>query len=275
MAIVINTNVDSLMAQNYLTNNEAGLSQSIQRLSSGVRINDAADDPAGMAIAATMAQNSATLSQGAQNGNNGISLVQTAEGAMTDIQSIVTTMTQLSSQAANGVNSTGQLADLNKEFQSLLTEVNRVANDTAFNGVDLLNGTTSSVTIQVGTGSTSFDTIAVALSNMTTGSAGLNISTLEISDGSGASAALTALNGLTTVTTALANLGASEKNLTAAVNVDNALAASLSSAQSRVQDTDYAAETSNLSKYQVLSQANIAMLAQANSVPQMVLKLLG
>lgn len=274
MSIVINTNVNSLLAQNYLTNNEAGLSQAMQRLSSGIRINSASDDPAGIAIAATMAQNAAALTQGAQNGNNGISLVQTAQSAMQDIQSIITTMTQLASQAANGVNSSVQLSDLDQEFSKLLTEIDRVANDTTFNGINLLSGATSSVTIQVGAGSGTYDTLAVSLSNMTTGSSGLNISSLEISDSSGASAALTALQGLSSVTTALASIGASQANLKAAVNVDNALSASLESAESTVQDTDYAAETSNLAKYQVLSQANIAMLAQANSTPQMVLKLL-
>lgn len=274
MSLVINTNVNSLLAQNYLNNNQAGLSQAMQRLSSGIRINTAADDPAGMAIAASMAQNAAALTQGAQNGNNGISLVQTAEAAMQDIQGIVTTMVQLASQAANGVNSSTQLNNLDREFQSLLTEVNRVANDTTFNGLSLVNGTTTSVTIQVGPGSTSYDTLSVTLSNMTTGTAGLNIASLNVSTNSGASSALSTLNSLTTVTTALATLGASESNLKAAVNVDNALSASLSSAQSRVQDTDYAMETSSLAKFQILSQANIAMLAQANSVPQMVLKLL-
>jgi flagellin len=275
MAIVINTNVNALMAQNYLTANQAGLGQAMQRLASGIRINNAADDPAGLAIAASMSQNAAELFQGAQNGNTGISLLQTAEAAMNNIQNVITQMSQIASQAANGVNSSSQLGNLNTQFQKLLTEINRVANNTTFNGINLLSGATSSVTIQVGTGSGSYDTLSIALSNMTTGSAGLDIATLEVSDASGASAALTALNDLTSVTTGLATLGAGQTNLTAAVAVDNALAASLNSAKSRVQDTDYSAETSNLAKYQVLSQANIAMLAQANSVPQMVLKLLG
>jgi len=274
MAIVINTNVNALMAQNDLTRNQAGLSQAMQRLASGVRINDASDDPAGLAIAASMSQSAGELYQGAQNGNTAVSLLQTAQSAMTDIQNIVTTMSQLASQAANGVNSSSQLTNLDTEFQKLLGEINRVANDTTFNGINLLSGSTSSVSVQIGPGSGTYDTLSVALSNMTTGSAGLAISTLDISTASGASAALTSLNALTAVTTGLAVIGAGEANTTAAVNVDSALSASLNSAKSRVEDTDYSAETSNLAKYQVLSQANISMLAQANAAPQLVLKLL-
>lgn len=274
MAIVINTNVNSLLAQNYLTENQAGLSRAMQRLSSGMRINSAEDDPAGMAIAVSMTQSSDALRQGVRNGNDGISLVQTAESAMTNISNLITQLSTLASQAANGTYSSTQLANLDTQFQALVSEVDREANNTTFNGVVLLNGTASSITLQLGTGNTSNDRLSVSLSNMTTGSAGLNIASLAVGSQSAAQSALATLGSITTVTTALAGIGASISNLDAAVANNSGVAASLDSARSRIADADYAAESSNLAKYNILNQSNIAMLAQANSSPGMVLQLL-
>jgi len=276
MSIVVNTNTNALLAQNYLTNNQAGLSQAMQRLSSGLRINDAADDPAGLAIAVSMTQLSQALSQGATNGNTGVSLVQTAQSAMGDISNLLTQMSTLASEAASGTFSSTQLGNLNTEFGALLNEVNRVASNTQFNGISLLNNAGGTVSIQVGSGNTSNDTLTVNLVNLTTGASGLNISSLNISSNSAASSALGSLTtALGTVTTDLANLGASEVNLTAAVNNDNAISTSLQTAKSRIQDADFSAESTNFAKYSILTQSNIAMLAQANSTAGYVLKLLG
>jgi flagellin len=165
---------------------------------------------------------------------------------------------------------------LNTTFQGLITEINRVAADTQFNGVTLLNGSTTSVVIQVGAGDTSNDRITVSLSNLTTGTAGLNIAVADVSTQSDAQAAISTLtNAINTVTTDLASLGASETNLNAAVNVDNVLVADLDAAKSRIMDADFAAESSALAKFNILNQSSISMLAQANSTPQAVLKLLG
>lgn len=275
MSIVVNTNVSALLAQNYLTNNQAGLSQAVNRLSSGLRINDASDDPAGLAISTTMATTSAALTQGARNGNDGISLLQTAQSAMNDISNLLQQMNGLASQASSGTYSSSNLTNVNTEFTALLSEINRVASSVSFNGINLLDGSTSSISIQVGSGDTSFDRLSISLSNLTTGSAGLNISSLDVSNNTNAQAALSALaTALETVTTDLAGIGASESNLTAAVNNDNAISAELNAAKSRILDADYALESSNLSKFNILNQSNIAMLAQANSNPQMVLQLL-
>lgn len=275
MAIVVNTNVNALLAQNYLASNQAGLAKSMQRLASGVRINDAADDPAGLAIAVSMGQTSAAISQGAQNGQNGISLVQTTQSAMSDISNILTQMSSLASQASSGTYSSTQLGNLNTTFQALLNEINRVANVSSFNGISLLNGTTSSVSIQVGANNTTNDSLTISLSNLTTGSSGLNIASLDVSTNSGAQSALASLQtAVNTVTTALAGVGASEVNLNAAIANNNSLVANLESAKSRVQDADFASESSNLAKYNILTQSNIAMLAQANSLPGMALQLL-
>lgn len=274
MSIVVNTNVNALLAQNYLTNNQAGLSQALQRLSSGLRINEAADDPAGLAIATSMRNTSNSLRQGARNGNDGVSLVQTAQSAMNDISNLLGQMQTLATQASSGTYSSSQLTNLDTEFSELLTEVNRVASSTSFNGVNLLDGSTSSLTVQIGSGNTSYDRLHITLSNLTTGSSGLNISSLSVSSSTNAQAALSSLASITSVTTALANLGSSEVGLVAAVNNNNGIAASLDSARSRIEDADFSAESSNLAKFNILSQTNIAMLAQANSTPQLVLRLL-
>ncbi len=274
MAITVNTNVNALLAQNYLTKNQAGLAQAMQRLSSGFRINNAADDPAGLAVSTTMANTSASLRQGSRNGNDGISLIETAQTAMGNINNLLGQMQTLAMQASSGTLDSGNLANVDATFQKLLSEIGRVASVTSFNGVNLLDGTTSSLDIQVGTGNTSNDRLSISLSNLTTGSAGLNIGTLSVTSTSNAQSALSALAAITAVTTALATLGASQVNLQAAVENDNGIAASLDAAKSRIMDADYSVESSNLAKYNILNQANIAMLAQANSSPQMVLQLL-
>lgn len=275
MAIVVNSNVTSLLAQNNLTSNQAGLTQAMQRLSSGLRINSAADDPAGLAISVSMTQTSNALSQGSQNGNNGISLVQTAESAMNDIANVLQQMSTIASQAATGTYTSTQLGNLNVTFGDLLAEINRVASNANFNGVNLLDGSTGSLSIQIGSNNTSNDRLTVSLSNLTTGSSGLNIATLAVDTNSNAQSAISSLQtAVNTVTTALAQAGANEVNLTAAVNNNNATVASLSAAKSRIQDADFAAESSNLSRYNILTQSNIAMLAQANALPSMALKLL-
>lgn len=274
MGLSINTNVNSLLAQQYLTGNRDGLAQAMQRLASGMRINDAADDPAGLAVTTSMKNTSGALRQAGRNGNDGVSLVQTAQTAINDISGLITTMTQLATQAANGTYSSTQLSNLNTEFAALNSEINRVANVTAFNGVSLLNGTTSSLTIQVGSNNSSNDQLTISLSNLTTGTAGLNTSGLSITSMSNAQTALTTLNAITSVTTALASLGANEVNLNAAVGNDNAIATSLDTAASRISDADFAAESSNLAKFNILSQSNVAMLAQANTSQQIVLQLL-
>jgi flagellin len=274
MALTVNTNVNALLAQDYLVGNQEGLSRAMQRLSSGLRINEAADDPAGLAIVTTMQSTADGLRQGARNGNDGISLIQTAQSAMMDVSNLLGQMQTIATQASSGTYSSTQLSDLNTQFTSLLTEVNRVASITSFNGISLLNGSTSSVSIQVGSGDTSNDRLTINLVNLTTGSAGLNISGLSVSSASNAQSALSSLSAITAVTTGLASLGANEVNMSAAVANDNAIATSLDTAKSRIEDADYSAESSEMAKYNILNQANIAMLAQANSVPQMALQLL-
>lgn len=274
MSFIINTNVNAEFAQNALSSNQAGLQQAMKRLSSGQRINDASEDPAGLAIGVSITNTANSLRQGGRNGNDGISLIQTAQSAMNDISQLLGQMTTLATQASTGTYSSTQLSNINTQFGKLLSEVNRVASVTSFNGVNLLDGSTGSLSIQVGSGNTSNDRLSISLSDMTTGSAGLNIASLSVSSQTNAQSALASLNGITAVTTGLAGLGASESNLQAAVTNDNGIATTLDSAKSVITDADYAAESSNEAKYNVLTQASMAMLAQANATPQMVMQLL-
>jgi flagellin len=275
MSIAINTNVNSLLAQDYLTSNQNGLSQALNRLSSGHRINDAKDDAAGLAVAQIMQENSTALRQGSRNANDGISLVQTAQSAMNDTLNILQRMRELADQGANSVYSAGDLTNLNAEFQDLNSEINRVASSVNFNGISLLNNSTGSLSIQVGTSNTANDSLSIKLTNTTTGSSGLNIASLSVTSTSNASSALATLDtAIQSVTTGLAKLGAGEANLQAAVEGNDAIATDLESAKSRIMDTDFAAESGNLAKFNILNQSNVAMLSQANSSPQLVLQLL-
>jgi flagellin len=273
MPISVNTNVNALLAQQYLTENQQGLAKAMQRLSSGLRINEAADDPAGLAIVTSMTTSASALRQASRNANDGISLIQTAQGAMSNINNLLTQMTTLAVQGSSGTYSSTQLTDLNKNFTALLTEINRVASVTTFNGVALLNNS-NTVTIQVGGGNTANDRLSITLANMTTGSTGLNISGLTVDTSANAQAALSALSGITAVTSALASFGANQVNLQAAYSSNNSTATNLESAKSRIADADFTVESSNLAKYNILNQSNVAMLAQANSTPQLVLQLL-
>jgi flagellin len=194
---------------------------------------------------------------------------------MNDTLSILQRMREIADQGANGTYSTTDLSNLNTEFQALDNEVNRVANSVNFNGISLLNNSTGSLSIQVGTGNTSNDRLTLTLTNATTGSAGLNIASLDVTSNGNAQSALDTLNtAIQTVTTGLAQLGANESNLQAAVAGNDMVATDLESAKSRIMDADFAAESGNLAKFNILNQSNIAMLSQANSTPGMVMKLL-
>jgi flagellin len=275
MAIVINTNINALRAQSYLEKSQDGYAKALTRLSSGLRVNDASDDPAGLAIATNMRLTSYALRQGARNGNDGISLVQTAQTAMTSVLNLLSRMSEIASQASSGTYTSSNLSNLGTEFNSLLTEVNRVSLTTQFNGLSLLQNATGSISIQIGSGSTTNDQLSVTLANTTIGSAGLNISSVSVSTNANAQAAIGTLStAIQTVTTGLAALGANQSNLKAAVSNNIAIATDLDAAKSRIMDADFGEESTNLAKFNILLQSGIAMLSQANSSPQAVLQLL-
>ena len=273
---VIGTNVAALRAANASTSAQMSLSKSIDRLSTGKRINSAADDAAGNAIATRMTSQIRGLNQAVRNANDGISLAQTAEGGMNEITNMMQRMRELAVQSASGTLAGGDRANLQAEVTALLSQVNDVANKTTFNGVQLLNVPQTPApapTIAIQTGVSSGDTVEIATANVT--ATGLSIDTIDISTAAGAGTALTALDtALNNITTAQANLGASQNRLQATVSSLINRSTNLSEARSRIQDANFSDESTNLAKAQILSQASTAMLAQANQSQQGVLSLI-
>ena len=278
----INSNLSSVNAQNNLSKSQASLSTSMQRLSSGLRVNSSKDDAAGLSIATKMDAQIRGMSQAVRNANDGISLAQTKDGALSTATDIMQRMRELAVQGANGTNTTGDSDSLQKEFAALGTEVARIATDTRFNGNAVLDipATSPAVTIQVGANNGAGQRIDIPATNLT---AVANTLTASISiTGTTTALAQTASNdaltkldtALTNVNTMRADLGAVENRLGYAVsNLQNS-GENQSAAKSRIMDTDFAAETANLSRAQVLQQAGTAMVAQANQLPQGVMALL-
>lgn len=271
MTITINTNTSSLMAQQSLGRTQDQLSQAINRLSTGHRINTAKDDAAGLAIAEGMTAQIRGVRQGGRNGNDGISLIQTAEGGLNQTLSLLQRMRELASQASTGTYATPDLANLDNEYQLLMAEIDRVAATMDFNGTMLMNAATT-ISVQVGANNTTNDRIDITLVDAT--SATLAI-TGDITSNANAQAALDLLDDArTTITTGLAGLGASHSKIEAAVNGNLDRVINLEASRSRIMDTDFAEESAKLAQLQILQQSGAAMLSQANSSSQIALKLL-
>ena len=270
---VIGTNVSALRAANASTSAQGMLSKSIDRLSTGKRINSAADDAAGNAIATRMTSQVRGLNQAVRNSNDGISLAQTAEGGMNEIVNMMQRMRELAVQSASGTLGDSDRDNLQTEVTALKAQIDEVAGKTNFNGVSLLN-TAGPVAIQ--TGMNSGDTVNIALANVTT--TGLGINTVDIGSLAGTGDPGAALDdidaALDIITTAQAGLGASQNRLQATVSSLVNRATNLSEARSRIQDANFSEESTNLAKAQILSQASTAMLAQANQSQQGVLSLI-
>jgi len=275
MALTINTNVASLNAQRNLSSTQLQLSKSMERLSSGLRINRAGDDAAGLAISQNMQANIRSMNQAVRNANDGISLVQTAEGALNETSNILLRMRELGTQAANGVLSQSQRDNIQVEFKNLQDEIDRISAVTDFNGTKLLNGALSAGTsLQIGTGTTSNDVISVTIGNNNT--ATLSVSANFVSTQGAAQSALTAIDSaIQAVSTARGNLGAVQNRLQSTINNLQVAVENTSAANSRIVDVDVAAESANMTKAQILAQAGVSVLSQANQAPQLALKLLG
>ncbi len=268
---VIGTNVSALRTSFAANQAEMSLAKSIERLSTGRRINSASDDAAGNAIATRMTSEVRGLNMAIRNANDGISLAQTAEGGMNEITSMLQRMRELSVQSANGTLAGGDRANLQTEVTALIAQIGDVATRTDYNGVALLDGTNASINIQ--TGSQASETVAVTLTDVD--ATALAVNALDISTEAGANGALTALDAaLTTITTAQASLGASQNRLQTTVSNLSDRVANITESRSRIEDVDFSAETTALAKSQILSQASTAMLAQANQTQQNVLSLI-
>ncbi len=267
----IYSNVAAQGAQRSLGINSRSLSASIAHLSSGMRVNDASDDAAGLAISQQQAADIRGYNQAARNANDGVSMVQVASGAMSGQASVLTRMKELAVQAMNGTYSAAQVADTNTEFQALINEVNRIASSTQFSGVSMLSAG-STVAMQVGITNGASDSISVTFSKTDTTTLGVAGLTLTAAT---AGAALAAVNtAITTLSTAQAGAGAAQNQLTSAADNATNESVNLSAALSRIRDVDVASESANLARNNVLVQAGTAVLAQANQLPQAALSLL-
>ena len=274
MAQVINTNVASLTAQRNLTASQGSLATTLQRLSSGLRVNSAKDDAAGLAIAERMNAQVRGMNVAIRNANDGISLAQTAEGAIGKIGDAVQRMRELAVQSSNGTNNSGDRDNLQVEFKQLTDEISRLVSGTKFNGTSVLSGS-GAITFQVGANNTSDDQISVNLANLS--SVGSDLAALDISGAtaSGALAAIDAIDtAITSITSTRAEFGAVQNRFDSVIGSLQTASENLSAARGRIMDADFAAETANLSRTQILQQAGTAMLAQANSAPNNVLSLL-
>ncbi len=286
MPQTINTNIISLNAQRSLNGSQASLATSMQRLSSGLRVNSAKDDAAGMAIAERMSAQVRGMSVAVRNANDGISLAQTAEGALGKVSDSLQRMRELSVQSANATNSASDKDSLDKEFGELAKEIQRVLGGTTFNGLRLLGSNAGAQTFQVGANTSSSDSISITTTDMT---AEPTITTVAGTDNAGtgralidASATAGTIQGvigsidtaLDTVNAQRATLGASQSRFDVVISNLQIAIENQTAARSRIIDTDFAAETARLSRANILQQAGNAMVAQANQLPQQVLQLL-
>lgn len=269
MSLSINTNVNSLMAAKNLANTQKSLATSMQRLTSGLRINSAADDAAGLAIGTSMSSQISGMQVAERNANDAVSLVQTADGALSTMSSIFQRMRDLATQAANGTYGTTDYTQMDKEYQELSTEATRIATSTKFNKIDILSGSAGTFTFQVG--ANSGETL-----NVVTGNATQYLATPgALSSTATANTAIGALDtALETLNGDRATYGASMNRLSFTIdNLGNSIT-NTQSARGRIMDTDYGHESANIAKTQVLQQAGMAMLAQANQSASSVLSLL-
>jgi flagellin len=274
MALYVNTNVSALNAQRQLFDVSNKLSTSFERLSSGFRINSAADDAAGLQITDRMTTQIQGLNQAASNANDAISLTQTAEGALSEVTTSLQRIRQLAVQSQNGINSSADRLALQKEVSALKTEITRISTDTQFGGTNLLDGEYSAKFL---VGANSGQTISVNLMKTDGyGASGLSVNDLSVSTITGASDALDAVDdAISTIGAIRADLGALQNRFQSTIRNLSNISENVSAARSRIKDTDFASETAELTRNQIIQQASVSVLSQANQRPQTALSLLG
>ncbi len=273
MALVINTNIGSLNAQRNLSQSQDDLAKSMQRLASGLRINSAKDDAAGLAISDRMTSQIRGLNQAVRNANDGISLAQTAEGALQEVTNILQRMRELAVQSANGTNTTDDRTSLNSEFTQLQTEISRISSSTKFNGQVLLTGGYSVNKAQFQVGADANQVISVQIRAATL--AGLGVAANSVATAAGAQSTIANIDvAIRSVDSVRGDLGAVQNRFESTIaNLSN-ISENLSAARSRILDADIAMETSAMTKNNILQQAGVSILAQANQTPQLALSLL-
>ena len=270
--MTINTNIASLNAQRYLGQSQGLLSKSLSRLSSGLRINSSADDAAGLAISNRMTAQIRGLNQAVRNANDGISLVQTAEGALNEATNVLQRIRELAVQAVNDTYSNSDRSSLNTEVSALKSELDRIANNTEFNSTTLLNGDyTTTKTFQIGANKS--QTVGLTIKSVM--AVDLYVNDISVTSAAAATSALSKIDkALDSISDIRAGLGAMQNRFSSTVSNLQNVSENLSASRSRILDADFANETAEMTKAQILIQSGTAMLAQANQLPQQVLSLL-
>ncbi|MBI4925396.1 MAG: flagellin FliC [Bdellovibrio sp.] len=276
MSLRIATNVQALSAQRFLNDNVALQNRSLERLSSGSRINHASDDAAGLAISERLRANIRSMKQASRNANDGISLVQVAEGALNEVGNILVRLRELSIQAASDTIGDPERQFINKEVQHLKAEVDRISNSTEFNGTKLLNGHSGDLDIQIGINNNPIeDRLTFDSGNRVSTLEGIGITSVSTNTKQEAQENMTMIDGaIQKLAENRAGLGALQNRLLSTINNLSIYRENLEGANSRIRDTDMAEETSELVKQNILTQANVATLGQANQIPQLALKLI-
>jgi flagellin len=266
MGLRVNTNIASINAQRNTAQVTTRLARNYQRLSTGLRISTAADDAAGLAISERLRSQVRSLGQASRNANDGISLVQVGEGALNEVSNILVRLRELAIQSANGSSSTADKNTIKEEFDSLVNEINRIAQSTEFNGIRLLDGSASTVTFQVGI-NTQVGTPALSTT--------LGLSTIDVGSGGNTSFAISRLDSAVNAVSQLrGRFGSLQNRLQSTIANLGVASESLSAAESRIRDVDVAFETAELTRNNILQQASISILSQANAQPQSALQLL-
>jgi len=280
MSATINTNVISMNAQRSTSASQMSLSTAMQRLSSGLRVNSAKDDAAGLAIAERMNTQVRGMNVAIRNANDGISMAQTAEGALSKVGDSLQRMRELAVQSRNATNSDSDKNSLNKEFAQLQEEITRVLGGTAFNGKNILGADGTTMAFQIGANTTADDTVSVVSEDMTQNAdiSAVTVSTATIGSTADAAAIASVIDNidtaLNTINDQRATFGATQSRFDAIIGNLQQSVENQSAARGRIMDADFATETANLSRAQILQQAGTAMIAQANQLPQQVLSLL-
>jgi flagellin len=276
MALTVNTNTASLNAINNLNSTQRALGGNYQRISSGLRIAKAADDAAGLGVAQSLHAQSASGRVAMRNTNDGISVIQTAEGAMDSVGDIITRMRELAVQSSSETLNDDERAYIQDEFEQLSGEVDRIANSTNFNGTALTDGTTTQLDVQVGVMNTANDRITITLSDLTASTLGVDTAGVDLATATGAQAAIDTLDtALDSVSGYRSALGAVQNRLDSALGNMETYVENLEGAESQIRDADFAYETAELAKNQILQQAGVSVLAQAKTMNQGALSLLG
>ena len=282
MALTVRTNIASLSAIHQLNRTQGDLTTSLERISSGLRVNRSADDAAGLSVASRMNSDNTSLAQAMRNTNDGISMIQTAEGGLTELNNILVRMRELSVQASNETYNSTDRSMIATEMTHLQAEYSRIVTTSNFNRTDLLNSTDTSFGIQVGIQNTTDDRISINLSSLAAAASDVGLNTLFSTSSIAQAGQLTqarinidlidtALDG---ISTRRARLGALQNRLESALNYSGRSLENLSASQSRILDVDYASESANLARFQIQQQASVAALAQAKSMQQSIISLL-